>query len=789
MTSNLFSDENNDYHKHIEWSWLQDIISQYAYFEKTKTKFFKNFFSSHDTLTEEFNRLKKYEALSEDMRNTMRDLLQSIDSELDLPYKINSLAKGSILKIGDLNKIIILIESCIIISKINPSHDLDELGLIRLLNLPNLFQNSIKDFRHLVEKDGILDFNKHPELSQVTKKLRDIEEKLRKNIQEILHSPQINKALQFNNFDIVFDRFVIPIRSDSYRSDLGLIVSRSESGQTLYVEPFEIRENCNKRLELIAKIDEIIHQIEAKFSNLLSSKVDSILSLYELVISLDLYLSKTNFHLSYNLNPPTVLNEPGFKFSNLFHPLIKNPVKNDVECSSNHHGIVISGPNTGGKTVFLKSIALSYLLFHNGFYVPALSAELFPYERMFYFGNDLQDISHGLSSFSGEVKNYLQLFGNLGESNLILIDEIFNSTSSDEASALSLAYFQELREKGQCHLIVSTHHQMFKTLIHQNNQFLSCHVGFDTKEMKPTYKIIWGTPGSSMAIDIFKILSNRFNEASSVPEKAVRLLDNKNISYETLLQKVTQKKIELDRLVSSNQQLEIELKNQKGAMEGILNLRLNDEVSKAKKDLDKILSEARELLTQVQKNEITKTRKLDEIHHQLQSNLYKHSPKHFSSPKPEPQEISTNLKITQLKIGDTVFSTQFKKSFSVISLDPRKNEVVIGKGNFKISVPVDKLELSKNKITNPQVNVSFNRSSQALVEIDGRGMRLPDFQHQVEKAIGDLLSGDIPFLSVIHGHGDGILKNWLRNFLKSSPDLIGETPENGNDGETKISLK
>jgi len=664
-----------------------------------------------------------------------------------------------------------------------------EFNLIRNFNLPVLFSSSIKEFRHLVEKDGFLDFSKHPELVLFTKRLREIEDKLRKNIQDILHDPQINKVLQFNNFDIIFDRFVIPIRSDSYRSELGLIVSRSESGQTLFVEPFEIREFCNKRLELIAKIDEIIHQIEAKFSNLLSTKAESILDLYDQVISLDLYLSKTNFHHSYNLNPPKVLKKPGFKFTNLFHPLLKNPVKNDVDCHSSHHGIVISGPNTGGKTVFLKSIALSYLLFHHGFYVPALSAELFPYEKMFYFGNDLQDISHGLSSFSGEVKNYLQLFENLGESNLVLIDEIFNSTSSDEASALSLAYFNELREKTQCHLVVSTHHQMFKTLIHQNNQFLSCHVGFDTTEMKPTYKIIWGTPGSSMAIDIFKILSYQFNENTSIPEKALGFLDNKNISYESLLKKVTQKQIELERLISSNRQLEIELKNQKGAMEGILNLRLQDEVNKAKKDLDKILKEAKEVLSQVQNNEITKIKKVDEIHHQLQSSIHKHSPKNLISSNPEPQKLTTNLKMTDLKLGDTVFSIEFKKSFTVLSLDFKKNEVVIGKGNFKLSVPVNKLEITKHKTSTSEVSVSFNRSSHAIIEIDGRGMRLPDFQHQVEKAIGDLLSGDIPFLSIIHGHGDGILKNWLRIFLKNSPDLIGETPENGNDGETKISLK
>src|SRR5690606_15629289 len=200
------------------------------------------------------------------------------------------------------------------------------------------------------------------------------------------------------------------------------------------------------------------------------------------------------------LECPRIKDSPGFKFTALFHPLLKNPVKNTADCGKNNHGIVVSGPNTGGKTVFLKSIALSYLLFYHGFFVPASEAEMYPYEGLFYFGNDLQDLKAGLSSFSGEVRNYIELIERILPSNLILIDEIFNSTSSDEASALSMAYFDELHKKSACHIIVSTHHQMFKTLIHQDRSYISCHVGFDTESMKPTYKIQWGTPGASMAI-------------------------------------------------------------------------------------------------------------------------------------------------------------------------------------------------------------------------------------------------------------------------------------------------
>src|SRR5690606_33846564 len=153
---------------------------------------------------------------------------------------------------------------------------------------------------------------------------------------------------------------------------------------------------------------------------------DDLQTIHDHLLTFDYYLAKIGFSYRYQLTRPRLKSTPGFKLTDLFHPLISKPIKNDVLCEKNHHGIVISGPNTGGKTVFLKSIALSYLLLYHGHFVPALEAEMYPYEGLFYFGNDLQDLNVGLSSFSGEVKNYIQLIENILPTNLVLIDEIFN---------------------------------------------------------------------------------------------------------------------------------------------------------------------------------------------------------------------------------------------------------------------------------------------------------------------------------------------------------------------------
>lgn len=788
MTINLITTQHSVHHTQVEWDVLSGIIAQFAYFESNKRDLVSQLYAGRwEDLSVELIRTQTYlQQFKDDYRQLINQLIGKLPADDSLDRHISYLTKEGVLSFSELNKVALLTESAQFIKHDLPDFKIPEFLKIGETDFQPVQRKFLREFRHLVDSSGEVHFDRHPELADLNRRLRELEDRIRKTVQEWINNPSNSKLLQYNNYDVHYDRFVVPVRSDSYRSDLGLIVSRSESGQTLFVEPYEVRDACNRRLELIAKIDEIINQLAMKFSRQIGEFCPLLKELLSLIKKIDFYLAKTDFSQRYHLECPSIRSQPGFKFTQLFHPLIKNPVKNNADCNQNQHGIVISGPNTGGKTVFLKSVTLAYLLFYHGFFVPAQEAEMYPYEGLFYFGNDLQDLQVGLSSFSGEVKNYIELMEHILPSNLILIDEIFNSTSSDEASALSLAYFDELHKRSICHIVVSTHHQMFKTLIHQDRNYISCHVGFDTVSMKPTYKIIWGTPGASMAIDIFKILSRGHEEVKDVPSKALSHLSAKNVSYETLLQKVSQKQIELDKLLNSNRQLEVELKNQKGAMEGVLNLRLNEELNKARKEVDRILNEARNLVEEARRNEIQKVRRVDEKSHQLKSqiNKLKGAEEHTQ------EEIPTgDLEIQDVKAGDIVYSHVMKKEFTVQGIDLRRKEVTIAKGPIKLTVPVSTLGRSKRAPVAPKVSVSFQKTSNAHLEYDVRGMRLSEFQNLIEKALGDLLSGDVPYLSVIHGHGDGVLKNWLRDYLKRSRDFQGEQPESGNDGETKITLK
>lgn len=788
MTINLINNPGSIHHSQVEWDTLSNIISQFAYFESNKGLLVSTVFAhAPGKLETELQKVSDYlKHVTDDQRQVLQQVLSRLPADGALKKYLSYLTKSGTLNFSELNKVAILAETGIFLRSDFPELSLSEFEEIRAQEYVPLQRKVLKEFRHLVDSDGEIHLDRHPELSELTKRLRELEDRLRRTVQEWINDPGNQKVLQYNSYDIHYDRYVVPIRSDSYRSEFGLIVSRSESGSTLFVEPYSVRDACNRRMELIAKIDEIINQLAMRFSLAFGQFSELLELLFQQALRIDFYLAKTAFAIAYELERPSLRDKPGFRFSSLFHPLIKKAVRNDAECNQNQHGIVISGPNTGGKTVFLKSVALSYLLFFHGHFVPAREAEMYPYEGLFYFGDDLQDLKSGLSSFSGEVKNYIELMENILPSNLILIDEIFNSTSSDEASALSMSYFDELHTKANCHIIVSTHHQMFKTLIHQNRNYISCHVGFDTKSMRPTYKIIWGTPGSSMAIEIFRILSRCHKSVAEIPDRALSQLTHKNVSYETLLQKVTERQIELDHLLDHNRQLETELKNQKGAMEGVLNLRLQDELLRARREIDRILDEARNLVEEAKRNEIVKVRRIDERGHTLKSDLRRLTGDEDKVDAPIPV---SNLRAEDLKPGEIVHSLTLKKDFTVQSLDLRKQEALIAKGPIKINVPVSTLTRSKNQPAQQKVSVSFSKTRNTQVELDVRGLRLAECQNLIEQALGDLLSGDVPYISVIHGHGDGILKNWLRTYLRHSKDFLMQATENGNDGETKVLLR
>ncbi len=705
--------------------------------------------------------------------------------------QINEISKGKFFNCSELNSIALIFEAygnCF-------RHFSDYYISENLKIGPDIYQKIKREFiyslREFVGRDGQAHYDRHPELKKLYAEVIDLENDLRNLIHKISKTDLYKERLQFDQFDIINDRYVLAVRSDSYQSELGPIVARSNSGMTLFVEPFEIRMKSNHRLQLLAQIESIILKLTIGLSETLHTFALEFKKIAIFVLNLDELSTKAKYTLSKNLIKPILNDKFSIMIDGFFHPLIDGAVTNDLKILNHQKGLIISGPNTGGKTVALKCLAICTLFCHMGMYIPAKSAQLYLFDSLFYFSHDHQNLEAGLSSFASEAKYYLALLESLGDKNLILIDEIFNSTSSEEASALAIAFLEELHRRSSSKVILSTHHQVLKTFMHANKEYVSAHVGFNFEENLPTYKLIVGEPGSSLAFKIFENLQKKFNHATNISKRSKELLDQKQVTYESLLQELSSKKGDLERLINSNNALNKDLKNQKQAMDGILHLEKEKVLKEYEKKLALSLKEAEKLFNEIREEKILSAKNLASRIHAIKSTI-ENSPKPKLVPSEDQIEKYSHFKelsFDDLQIGMNVFALNLGKHVRINQINSKKKEVQVKHGSILVWLPFINLRLPDGvQIKKPQVIVNVERESLGKIEIDCRGMRLEDFQKQCEKALEDIYSGEIPFINIIHGHGSGILKSWLRNYLKKEhKDLKFENIE-GNDGCTKVFL-
>lgn len=786
-------------YQQVDWQIISNSIARFAHFDAVKK-----------TLTGGVRALKKneviqqyehveilyHEILENDFESKYTTLFQLSSTE-KLGHQLQLLNKEGVLGIDELKNIFNLVEAfddlAETINKVSAKK-------LRSFERRNLNQKFIKPFRNLIDTTNKVNIKLHPEIKKLAKELEDIDNKIRSILGEIAKSDAYSGKLQFEGHDIIGDSFVLAVRSDSYNHELGKIRGRSETGFTLYVEPFQIANIGQQRLSLMAKIDQIVDRICREFCAILHHEVDFLFYALKNLHRLDAIQAKARYSLETGGTKPEIV-ENRLLLTEFFHPLIENPIKNEIVLD-NLGGLVISGPNTGGKTATLKCILLSTLFTHFGVYIPAKRAEMPFINTVFYQGNDQQRLSEGLSSFSSEVKSYLQIYEEIAgrdprDNHLIVIDEIFNSTSSEEASALAIALIDEFKSLSNTFFVISSHHQMFKSIVHTREDFLSAHVGFDISTNMPTYKLQLGTPGASMAITIFNRLVKESIMHNTVSHKAEHILDKKDVNYEMLLQKIADKENSLEKLIQKNKDREAELKNQKKSMEGLLKLKMSDELESFKEDVSRKVNEAEEILRDLKnKNQISKSavnkkiKAIKDLESQKESDYQQRFPEQdkTQSNKTPYEKLYTKIPST-IKIGQKYFSIPLGKIITVKAINQRKQQATISAGSVAIQTPIDSLrEIPGHKKVDQKVTVNYIKSgpTSSCVQ-DCRGMRLDEFISLVDKAFFDLMKADIPFLEIIHGHGDGILKNWLRKYLLKFSDLSWEPSED--DGVTRITPK
>ncbi len=771
----------------IEWPEVEKLVQNCAFFDETKNNitntthdlvFIQNILANTSTLIHFAN--------DQDFLSLVSSML-TLSSDFLSKNELIKLKKSHAIPLSEIHTILTFIEfykeHFRTIHKYFPDEvNFDQNRFMQLIN-----KDILKEFRSFVSQDGEINLERHPQVRHLIVKIRTIEETIRSSLNHSLSSPDLSSKIQFSTIDIINDRYVIPIKSDAYNRSIGTIVHRSDSGNTLYVEPKNISKLNYQRVELLVELTAIINKIEAKLTKTLQLHLPSITHIMDFTFLLDDISARVKFAIDHELNFPILTERMGFKYKEAFHLLIKDPIKNDISLDEDHEGLIISGPNTGGKTATLKLLAINQLLVRAGLYVPCSECEMHLYDCLFYYGNDNQDINNGLSSFSAEVHGYTNLFNQLKETNLILIDEIFNSTSSEEASALAIALFENINSYKKSHIIVSSHHQTLKTLLHQNDKFISAHVGFNMDNNTPTYKLQYGSPGASQALRIFKHITSKDDHFRNIYERSIQLLDNKSLHYEKLLDSLAHKEHELNKTLANNNQINHELKNQKMAMQGVIKIKIDDAVAKTEKKLHKLIGKAEQLIQDVKQGSLTKPKQVHSKGHSISSELNT-----FKESDSSDTSKYVNLSIpSQFIEGEHYFSLKLEKTVVLKKIEANKKQALITVGNISMRVPLTTLRVAnKSQVINvkPDISIQVETVERSKIEYDCRGMRLEEFEALIQNISSDLMLEKIPFVTIIHGHGTGTLKSWLRSFVKKHPDLMIIPNDTGNDGETQVQL-
>lgn len=641
--------------------------------------------------------------------------------------------------------------------------------------------------------ENTIDDKASNELQKIRKKIRNLEQDIRSKLNSMIHSSSFSKYIQENVVTIRNDRFVIPIKEE-YRNQIkGFIHDISNAGSTLFIEPisiFELNNEINQlKIEEEIEIEKILQNLTSLFYPYIEElKVDS-----NIIGNLDFIFAKAKYSKSISGITPIINTQKEINLINARHPLIDKDkvVPISVELGKNYSTLLITGPNTGGKTVTLKTVGLLSCMACSGLNIPAdEKSSIYVFENIFADIGDDQSIADSLSTFSSHMKNIVEITQKTSSNSLILVDELGSGTDPIEGANLAISildYFKNM----QALTIATTHYQELKKYALVTPGFENASVEFDVNTLSPTYKLLVGVPGKSNAFEI----SQKLGLNVDIIQKAKNLMSSNDIEFEDILKNIYYDKLKIEKeknkiLIKSEQITKLQEKLQ------------NDNLEKEKQEKEIINNakiKARDILLEAKEdaNEIIKkmsssanTKDLNNLRNSLNTKIGNMKLENVSSSiATSSNEIDTN----KLKIGQEVLVPSFNTTGIILSKVSKNNEVHVQIGSMKMNLPISSIQLSKNK-TSPNITLSNQTSKSRNIkpEINVIGMNVEEATFVIDKFLDDCTLSKLETVRIIHGKGTGKLKNGIHQFLKSNSHVksfrMGTFGE-GEMGVTVVTLK
>lgn len=661
-----------------------------------------------------------------------------------------------------------------------------------------------------IVSDNEMSDNASAELSAIRRKMRSLNDSIKRMLNDMIKSSHYKKFLQESVITMRSDRYVIPVKSENRAEVQGIVHDTSSSGATLFIEPMSVVNANNEIRDLKNKEEREIERILALLSAEVANNSHTIFVNYNNMTKLDFMFAKGKLSLDMNANEPALNDEGRIYFKKARHPLISKDsvVSNDIMLGDEFDTLIVTGPNTGGKTVTLKTVGLFSIMAAAGLHIPAGEGSVAAvFDKIFADIGDEQSIEQSLSTFSSHMVNIVRILENVDSSSLALFDELGAGTDPTEGAALAIAVIEHLKEKG-VKTVATTHYSELKVFALATDRVENASCEFDVKSLKPTYKLLIGVPGKSNAFAI----SRRLGLSEEVISRANDILSDEDIKFEDVITDLEENRARSKKELDEASRMKNELKDLRRQVEKD-RIKLKENKARILEDAHreaKILvmnakEEANSIIRELEKMRIEGTYDKDKLDKKTKKAREKLKTREDSIDSAmervkKPKKIYTEPP-KNLKPGALVKIIDMDQEATVLKAPDKDGNVKVQAGIIKMDVHITNLrEMDNSKEKSKEMADKYLKSTTAYAsktknvstEVDVRGQMLEEAIMNVEKFLDDCYLAGISPVNIIHGKGTGVLRKGIQERLRRHKYVkayrSGKYGE-GEDGVTVVEIK
>ena len=660
-----------------------------------------------------------------------------------------------------------------------------------------------REIDNIVDEHGSMRDSASVELMRIRREIKSSQRRIKTNLDGILKNPDYQKYFQDNIVTIRDERYVIPIKQEYRQQFPGVVHDQSSSGSTLFIEPISIVDLNNDIKQLVIDEKREIERILKVISEKIARNADSLLHNCEIMAQLDFAFAKAKLARKMHATMPEINDEGIVNLAKARHPLLNkdNVVPIDIRLGEGYRTLLITGPNTGGKTVSMKTLGLLVLMTQSGLFIPVQSgSKISIFQNVYADIGDEQSIEQSLSTFSAHMRNIVNILNNIEHDDLLLLDEVGSGTDPEEGAALAMSILERLMEIGAC-TVATTHYNELKTFAYSKEGIENACVEFDIKSLRPTYRLLIGTPGASNAFAI----SKRLGLSDTLILRAQQLIKADHAQFENVLNTLENEKLMYEQKnadIAERQQRIEKLEKQLADMKQEMAKKKEQTLRKTKEQCASLLRRTRreseeiikELKAQFNDQGMKKRQEtIDAARHKLRGRLDK-----VSQQNDDPNKPGEAVDIKTIAVDDIVYVNKLRQKGTITDISGK--ELTVQLGSLKMNVKAKDCSFVshavKVKETAPSKKAGgFNmlaKVSQISTEVDIRGLMVDEAIEVVSKYLDDAVISGLSRVLIIHGKGTGALRKGIQEYLKNHRNVLSYTlgdMDEGGSGVTAVKLK